>query len=79
MNGFELNERDWFEIEQRDIKEYCIKHGQTIEYQGKNWYLYLKSIYDENMNLVIGRAENGWLDLFEYYEYFEQPSYKPFY
>lgn len=65
-------ERLHFEKEQRDIKEYCIKNGQAIEYRGQRFFLYLKNIYDEGMNLVIEHAENGFLDLFEYYEYFEQ-------
>ena len=64
-----------FEKEQKDIKEYCIKYGQTIKYRNKVFYLYQHTIYDKDMNTVIEYAENGFLDLFEYHEYFEQPIY----
>ena len=67
-------ERLYFEKEQEDIKRFCTEHGQTIEYRGQKFYLYLRNIYDEDMNLVIEYAENGFLDLFEYYEYFEPPT-----
>lgn len=58
-------ERLYFEKEQTDIKDYCIKHGQTIEYEGQTYFLYMGTIYDGNMNIVISDAENGFLDLFE--------------
>lgn len=70
----ELTEMDWFLIELRDIKEYCIKKGWTIEYEGRNYYKYYHKIYDDDMNVIISYAENGFLDLFEYFEYFEQPT-----
>ena len=71
-----MTELEWlyFEKEREDIKRFCIEHGQTIEYRGRTFYLYLRNIYDEDMNLVIEHAENGFLDLFEYYEYFEQQT-----
>lgn len=69
-----MTEFDWLEKEMRDIKEYCIKHGQTIIYQSEAFYIYMHTIYDKDMNTVIDYAENGFLDLFEYYEYFEQPA-----
>lgn len=62
------------EKERKDIKQYCIKHGNTIRYRGQTFYLYLNRIYDEEMNLIISQAENGFLDLYEYHEYFEQPT-----
>ena len=65
----------YFIKEQKDIKEFCIKHGQTIRYRNEEFYLYQRNIYDKNMNIVIEHAENGFLDLFEYHEYFEQPLY----
>ena len=63
-------ERLYCEKELADIKAYCIKHGQTIRYQNQDFYLYDRKIYDKNMDIVIEFAENGFLDLFEYYEYF---------
>ncbi len=68
-------ERLYFEKEQKDIKEYCIKHKQTTKYRNQTFYLYQRTIYDKDMNIVIEHAENGFLDLFEYHEYFEQPLY----
>jgi hypothetical protein len=62
------------EKEQMDIKEWCTRNKQIIRYRGKKYYLYQSSIYDEDMNLIIEYAENGFLDLFEYYEYFPQDN-----
>ena len=62
----------YFDKEMKDIKEWCIKNKQTIKYQNRDYYLYQQKIYDEEMNLIIEYAENGFLDLFEYYEYFPQ-------
>lgn len=64
----------YYDAEWRDIKQFCIKHGQMIMYRGKTFYLYLRNIYDADRNLIIEQAENGFLDLFEYYEYFEAPQ-----
>lgn len=64
-----------FEKEMKDIQDFCIKHGQTIKYRNEVFYLYQHNIYDKDMNIVIEYAENGFLDLFEYNEYFEQPLY----
>ena len=69
MNELEIL---YFEKEQTDIKEYCLKHNQTIIYENQPYYLYQKGIYDKDMNLMIEYAENGFLDLFEYFEYFPQ-------
>lgn len=41
-------------------------------YKGKKYYLIDNVIYDDDMNVIIENAVNGFLDLFEYYEYFEQ-------
>ena len=63
--------RLYYEKELADIKAFCIKHGHAIKYRGRSYYLYDRKIYDQDMNVVIEYAENGFLDLFEYYEYFE--------
>ena len=65
-------EATYFEKEQQDIKKWCRKHNQTIIYKNQTYYLYQKQIYDKDMNLIIEDAENGFLDLYEYYEYFPQ-------
>lgn len=64
----------YFKQELKDIKNFCIKHNQMIIYRNRPYYLYNKHIYDENMDIVIREAENGFLDLFEYFEYFEKQS-----
>lgn len=69
MNELEML---YFEKEQADIKAWCHKNKQTIRYQGKIYYLYMNTIYDSNMNEIIPRASNGFLDLYEYFEYFPQ-------
>lgn len=63
-------ERLYADKELADIKAFCIKHGYTIRYRNQDFYLYARKIYDKDMNIVIEYAENGFLDLFEYYEYF---------
>ena len=63
-------ERLYYEKELADIKAFCTKHGQTIKYKNQDYYLYQRTIYDKDMNVIIDRADNGFLDLFEYYEYF---------
>jgi len=62
----------YFKEEMRDIKDFCIRHKKVIKYQNRPYYLYDKTIYDKDMNIVIEYAENGFLDLFEYFEDFEQ-------
>lgn len=62
------------EQELRDIKAWCIKNKQTLKYRGKTYYLYQRSIYDARMNVIIEDAPNGFLDLYEYFEYFPQPA-----
>lgn len=57
-----------------EIKEWCIKNKQKTRYRKHIYYLYNNRIYDENMNVFIDNAPNGFLDLFEYFEYFEQPN-----
>lgn len=44
----------------------------NTRYRNKKYYLYDNCIFDENMNIVIENATNGFLDLYEYYEYFPQ-------
>lgn len=62
----------FFEKEQKDIKDWCIKHNQMIIYRNRPYYLYDNKIYDKDMDIIIPYAENGFLDLFEYFEYFEK-------
>lgn len=66
----------YFEKEKKDIKDWCIKHNKTIKYQNQEYYLYCNTIYDKDMNIIIEYTENGFLDLYEYYEYFPQPKIK---
>lgn len=70
----EESEMLYFEKELKDIKEWCIKNNQTIQYRNSTYYLYDNRIYDSEMNIIIEYAENGFLDLFEYFKYFEQPQ-----
>ena len=65
-------ERIYFEKEQTDIKAWCREHKQSIKYRGNTYYLYQGTIYNSNMDAIIPEAPNGFLDLYEYYEYFPQ-------
>lgn len=47
-------------------------NGEKLKYNGKMYYLYDNIIYDNDMNVIIENATNGFLDLYEYYEYFPQ-------
>lgn len=67
-------ERLYHEKELTDIKNFCIKNGLTKKYLGQIYYLYNGKIYDKDMSVLIANADNGFLDLFEYFEYFEQPT-----
>ena len=60
----------WQEKELEDIKAWCKKHGKVKRYKNRDYYLYDNTIYDQNMDILIPYAENGFLDLFEYFEYF---------
>lgn len=60
------------EKERQDIKDWCRKHKQSLRYKGSTYYLYEGCIYDNDMNVVIPEATNGFLDLYEYFEYFPQ-------
>ena len=46
--------------------------SQKLKYKGKTYYLYQNTIYDSDMNVIIEDATNGFLDLYEYFEYFPQ-------
>jgi hypothetical protein len=62
----------YFEKEQADIKAWCRKNKQTLKYRGETYYLYQGAIYDSSMDVIIPKASNGFLDLYEYFEYFPQ-------
>jgi hypothetical protein len=49
---------------------------QRLRYRGKMYYLVGNIIYDNKRNVVIPEATNGFLDLYEYFEYFPQPKIK---
>lgn len=69
-----MDELEWlyFEKERADIKAFCLAHGQVLRYRGRVWYLYQGAVYDANMDVFIPDATNGFLDLYEYFEYFPQ-------
>lgn len=46
------------------------KVAEKLEYKGKMYYLYAGKIYDDGMEIIIEEATNGFLDLYEYFEYF---------
>lgn len=46
--------------------------AQKLRYKGRTYYLYQGDIYDAALNVLIAGASNGFLDLYEYYEYFPQ-------
>lgn len=46
--------------------------AQKIRYKGRIYYLYENTVYDAKLNIVIEDARNGFLDLYEYFEYFPQ-------
>lgn len=56
--------------------EHIKKEAQRLRYRGKTYYLYNGAIYDSDLNVVIPEASNGFLDLYEYFEYFPQPEIK---
>ena len=68
MNKVELM---YYQKELADIKTYCTNNGLTVKYRDQVFYLYNHKIYNQNMEIIIDYAENGFLDLFEFYEYFE--------
>lgn len=55
-----------------DIK----KMAEKIKYRGRIYYLKDCTIYDARMNVFIPDATNGFLDLYEYFEYFESNQQK---
>lgn len=72
MNELEML---YFEKELADIKDYCSRTpGCRLRYKGRVWYLYQNTVYDADMNVFIPEATNGFLDLYEYFEYFPQPK-----
>lgn len=48
-----------------------LKTAKKIKYRKKTYYLLNNKIYDSKANIIIENAENGFLDLCEYFEYFE--------
>lgn len=46
--------------------------AERLKYNGRIYYLYDGTIYDARMNVFIEQAANGFLDLYEYFEYFPQ-------
>lgn len=46
--------------------------AEKLKYRGKTYYLYENTIYDAALNVIIEDASNGFLDLYEYFEYFPQ-------
>lgn len=61
---------DFFNEVYGDIK----KVAEKLRYKGKTYYLYAGKIYNEDMKVIIEEATNGFLDLYEYFEYFPQPK-----
>ena len=53
-------------------KDRIKKEGQKLKYKGAMYYLYNNIIYDKDLNIIIPEATNGFLDLYEYFEYFPQ-------
>lgn len=48
------------------------KEAQRLRYRGATYYLYKGVIYDPHLEVLIPDATNGFLDLYEYFEYFPQ-------
>lgn len=48
------------------------KEAQRLRYRGATYYLHQGVIYDPNLEVLIPDATNGFLDLYEYFEYFPQ-------
>lgn len=44
--------------------------AEKLEYDGQLYYLYDDQIYNDDMVIIIENAANGFLDLYEYFEYF---------
>lgn len=53
-----------------------LKATRKKKYKGSVFYLCDGQIYDAEYNVLIENASNGFLDLFEYYEYFEPNTRK---
>lgn len=52
------------------------KNADRLRYRGRIYYLYAGTIYNSKLEVVIPDASNGFLDLYEYFEYFPQPEIK---
>lgn len=50
------------------------KLAERLRYRGRIYYLYEGVIYNSKLEVVIPEASNGFLDLYEYFEYFPQPD-----
>ena len=53
-----------------DIK----REAQRLRYRGRTYYLHEGVIYGPDLAVLIPEATNGFLDLYEYFEYFPQPQ-----
>lgn len=52
------------------------KNAQRLRYRGATYYLHDGVIYGPDLRVLIPEATNGFLDLYEYFEYFPQPVLK---
>lgn len=48
------------------------KDAKLLRYRGATYYLYNGVIYDQRLDVIIPEATNGFLDLYEHFEYFPQ-------
>lgn len=53
------------------------KEAQRLRYRGAVYYLHGGVVYDRNLAVLIPEATNGFLDLYEYFEYFPQNNTPP--
>lgn len=53
------------------------KEAQRLRYRGRTYYLHGGVIYGPDFQVIIPEATNGFLDLYEYFEYFPQPELPP--
>lgn len=53
------------------------KLAERLRYRGRVYYLYNGTIYNSKLEVIIPEATNGFLDLYEYFEYFPQNAPAP--